>query len=96
MTISSYEYKISDRLGINLFAPFPSGVKIDTIMCFEGTDGYRCVVTFSELFNRNDQQKFLLIRTKPEENGMLVRIFPASDFFSDKAIKSVCEIHLGF
>ncbi|MCE5345871.1 MAG: hypothetical protein LLG13_06210 [Bacteroidales bacterium] len=66
------------------------------MMCFVGIDGYRCAVSYSEIFNRNDQQEFLLVRTKPDEDGGLFRIFPACDFFSDRAIKSVSEIHLGF
>jgi hypothetical protein len=66
------------------------------IMCFVGKDGYRCAVSYSELFNRNDQQEFLLIKAKTEEDGGLFRIFAAADFFSDRAIKSVSEIHLGF
>jgi hypothetical protein len=65
------------------------------MLCFAGRDGYRCAVSFSELFNRNDQQEFLLIRSKPDEDGGLFRIFAACDFFSDRAIKSVSEIHLG-
>jgi len=64
------------------------------ILCLAGKDGYRCAVSYSELFNRNDQQEFLLIRTKPDEDGGLFRIFSAADFFSDRAIKSVSEIHL--
>ncbi len=64
------------------------------ILCLVGKDGYRCAVSFSELFNRNDQQEFLLVRTKPDEDGGLFRIFSAADFFSDRAIKSVSEIHL--
>jgi hypothetical protein len=64
------------------------------IICIAGLDGYRCAVSFSELFNRNDQQEFLLVRTEPDEDGGLFRIFVASDFFSDRAIKSVSEIHL--
>jgi hypothetical protein len=59
-----------------------------------GRDGYRCAVSYSELFNRNDQQEFLLIMTKTEEDGGLFRVFPAPDFFSDRAIKSLSEIHL--
>ena len=47
-------------------------------------------------FNRNDQQEFLLVKTDPGEDGGLFRIFPAADFFSDRAIKSVSEIHLGY
>jgi hypothetical protein len=66
------------------------------ILCFVGKDGYRCAVSYSELFNRNDQQEFLLIKTKAKEDGGLFRIFAAADFFSDRAIKSVSEIHLGY
>jgi hypothetical protein len=64
------------------------------IICIEGKDGYRSAVSYSELFNRNDQQEFMLIKTVPNEDGGLYRIFAASDFFSDRAIKSVSEIHL--
>jgi hypothetical protein len=64
------------------------------IMCIVGKDGYRCAVSYSELFNRNDQQEFMVIKTGDNEDGGLFRIFAASDFFSDRAIKSVSEIHL--
>jgi hypothetical protein len=66
------------------------------IMCIAGIDGYRCAVSYSELFNRNDQQEILLISTDLNEEGGRFRIFTAADFFSDRAIKSVSEIHLGF
>jgi hypothetical protein len=36
----------------------------------------------------------MLIKTRQNEDGGLFRIFAASDFFSDRAIKSVSEIHL--
>lgn len=64
------------------------------MLCITGKDGYRCAVSYSELFNRNDQQEFLLVRSKTDDAGGLFRIFPACDFFSDRAIKSVSEIHL--
>jgi len=64
------------------------------IICIAGIDGYRSVVTYSELFNRNDQQEFMLIKTQEKEDGGLFRVFAAADFFSDRAIKSVSEIHL--
>jgi hypothetical protein len=64
------------------------------IVCIAGTDGYRCVVSYSELFNRNDQQEFLVIQSDAEEDGGLFRVFSASDFFSDRAIKSVSEIRM--
>jgi hypothetical protein len=66
------------------------------ILCLAGVDGYRCVLSYSEVFNRNDQQEFLLIKSTKEEDGGLYRIFAACDFFSDRAVKSVGEIHLGF
>lgn len=64
------------------------------LICIAGKDGYRCAVSYAELFNRNDQQEFMLIRTGTDEDGGLFRIFSAADFFSDRAIKSVSEIHL--
>ncbi len=66
------------------------------IMCIAAMDGYRAALSYSEVFNRNDQQEFLLIKNEPAEDGGLFRIFPAADFFSDRAIKSVSEIHLGY
>jgi hypothetical protein len=66
------------------------------IMCISGKDGYRCAISYSEIFNRNDQQEFLLIKTAPGEEGGLFRLFAACDFFSDRAIKSVSEMHLGY
>lgn len=64
------------------------------IICIAGKDGYRSVLSYSELFNRNDQQEFLLVKTNTGDDGGLFRIFAAPDFFSDRAIKSVSEIHL--
>jgi hypothetical protein len=63
------------------------------LFCFSGKDGYRMTVSFSELFNRNDQQEFLIVKTAPGEDGGLFRLFPACDFFSDRAIKSLSEVH---
>jgi hypothetical protein len=57
-----------------------------------GLDGYRVVLSFAELFNRNDQSEFLLIQDKNDKEGGAFRIFPAADFFSDRAVKSVSEI----
>ena len=66
------------------------------LVCITGLDGYRSTLSFSELFNRNDQQEFLLLKYQPEEDGGLFRMFATPDFFSDRAIKSVSEIHLNF
>ncbi len=66
------------------------------IMCIASEDGYRCSLSYSELFNRNDQQEFLLVQTEKDEDGGFFRLFPAADFFSDRAVKSINEIHLGY
>jgi hypothetical protein len=66
------------------------------IFCLAGIDGYRCAVSYSELFNRNDQQEFLLVGSKEGEDGGQFRIFAPGDFFSDRAVKALCEIRLGF
>jgi hypothetical protein len=66
------------------------------MLCIAGQDGYRSAISYSELFNRNDQQEFLLVKCTPGEDGGLFRIFAACDFFSDRAVKSVSEIHLGY
>jgi hypothetical protein len=63
------------------------------LLCIAGKDGYRSAVSYSELFNRNDQQEFMLIKTAVHDDGGLYRIFAASDFFSDRAIKSVSDIY---
>jgi hypothetical protein len=76
------------------FYPFSRENLRSGIFCFAGIDGYRCAVSYSELFNRNDQQEFLLIKSEPGEDGGLFRTFAAADFFSDRAIKSLSEIHL--
>ena len=56
-------------------------------------DGYRSVFTFSELMNRNDQSEVLfLYRPKMKHNGAF-RLFPACDFFSDRAIKGINAIY---
>jgi len=55
-------------------------------------DGYRIVISASELFNRNDQSEFLIVDQGKEEGGKFL-VFPAPDYFSDRAVKAVSEIH---
>lgn len=55
-------------------------------------DGYRIAMSCSELFNRNDQAEFLLIDRGVDSDGGRFTIFPAADFFSDRAVKAVDSI----
>ena len=56
-------------------------------------DGYRVAISISELFNRNDQAEFLMVDAGKGENGGRFKIFPAPDFFSDRAVKAIVGIH---
>jgi hypothetical protein len=76
------------------YYPFTEKRLKEGIFAIAGKDGYRCAVSYSELFNRNDQQEMLLIKGSAGEDGGLYRIFPAADFFSDRAIKSLSRIDL--
>jgi hypothetical protein len=57
-----------------------------------GKDGYHAAFSFSEIMNRNDQAEFLLITTEKDADGGAFMVYPAVDFFSDRAIKSVESI----
>ncbi len=57
-------------------------------------DGYRVALSFSELFNRNDQCEFLLVDRGKGADGGRWSIFSAPDFFSDRAVKAVSAIHI--
>lgn len=60
-----------------------------------GIDGYRSVFSFSEIMNRNDQSEVLVVPCKTDEKeGGKFRLFPAADFFSDRAVKAISEIRL--
>ena len=56
-------------------------------------DGYRVIFSASEVFNRNDWSEFIILDLEKAEGGKF-KIFPAPDFFSDRAIKAVSKIHL--
>lgn len=62
------------------------------IVIIAGKDGYRAVYTISEIFNRNDQAEFLLLEQPDNQDGGAYLLFPASDFFSDRAIRSIQSI----
>ncbi|MCX6241569.1 MAG: hypothetical protein NTX43_07190 [Bacteroidetes bacterium] len=63
-----------------------------TLLTFIAIDGYRTVFSLSEVMNRCDQEEVLLIPYAGREDGGRFRLFPACDFFSDRAIKAISEI----
>jgi L-asparaginase / beta-aspartyl-peptidase len=64
------------------------------LVVIAGADGYRAAFTLSEIINRNDQQEVLLIGRDNYEGAGRFSLFPAGDFFSDRAIKAIMEIDL--
>jgi hypothetical protein len=44
--------------------------------------------------NRNDQAEFLVIPAMDNPDGGAFQVFPAADFFSDRAIKAVESIRI--
>lgn len=58
-----------------------------------GADGYRAVITVSELANRNDNGEFLLCDRGDGDGGRFT-IYPGPDFFSDRAVKALTEIRV--
>lgn len=59
-----------------------------------GKDGYRCVFTFSEIFNRCDFAEVLLINKTSDKKDGAFSLFPGADFFSDRAVKNITEIRI--
>jgi hypothetical protein len=57
-------------------------------------DGYRSAFTVGEIMNRNDQSEFMIIDKNNYEGAGRFSVYPASDFFSDRAMKAVTEIHI--
>ena len=57
-----------------------------------GKDGYHAAYSFSEVMNRNDQAEFLLTESEKKTDGGAFMVYPAADFFSDRALKSVESI----
>jgi len=64
----------------------------NTYLIIGSIDGYRVVYTYSEIFNRNDQAELLMVYDPQNQDGGAFRLFPADDFFSDRAIKAASII----
>jgi len=70
----------------------PAGYLRTGLIVAAGADGYRAVFSLSEIINRNDQEEILLVEGKTDDASGKFRLFPACDFFSDRAVKALSEI----
>ncbi len=66
----------------------------NSILVVSAKDGYRAVFSLSEIFNRNDNQDFLLVDQKDSKNDGRFSIFVAPDFFVDRNVKAIEKIEL--
>jgi len=93
-TTPFHGYLLKDVLG-DFFKATPDLLK-NGYFIVASVDGYRSVYTYSEIFNRNDQAELLIVPDPENQDGGAFRLFPAGDFFSDRAVKAVSEIRLIF
>jgi hypothetical protein len=65
------------------------------IFVIAGQDGYHATFSYSEVMNRNDQSEFMVVPVPGDgTDGGAFQVFPAADFFSDRAIKAVESIRI--
>jgi len=76
------------------YFPLSEDMVKNVLFVFAAIDGYRCAVTWAEIFNRNDRAELFIIDKDNYENaGKFSSLFSA-DYFSDRAVKSMTEIRL--
>jgi len=91
-SITPFEGVMLKNILANHFIPNQANIR-EGIFIVAAKDGYRTVYTYSEIMNRNDQSEVLLVDMGDgTENGKF-RLFPAADFFSDRAIFAVEGIY---
>jgi hypothetical protein len=57
-------------------------------------DGYRSVMSLSEIMNRSDNQDMLLIDKKDIAGEGRYLLYPAGDYFADRDVRAVEKIEL--
>jgi len=73
------------------FPPTPERLRAGYLV-FAAADGYRCTVSFSELFNRSDRAEFLIRDLGEGAKGGRFPLFAGPDFFVDRGVKALSEI----
>ena len=57
-------------------------------------DGYRVVLSLSEIMNRSDNEDFLLLDKKNSPGDGRYVLYPAGDFFADRDVKAIEKLEL--
>ncbi len=85
-------YVLKELLAANL-KPTPEMLR-EWIAVGSAKDGYRVVLTLSEIMNRSDNQDVLLLDKKDTPGSGRYVLYPASDFFADRDVKAIEKLEL--
>ena len=66
----------------------------ESIAVVSAKDGYRAVFSISEIFNRNDNQDFLLVDQRESKKDGRYSLFASPDFFVDRNVKAIEKIEI--
>jgi hypothetical protein len=75
------------------FTPTPEMLR-EWIAVGSAKDGYRVVLSLSEIMNRSDNQDFLLLDKKDSPGNGRYTLYPAADFFADRDVKAIEKLEL--
>jgi hypothetical protein len=85
-------YLAKDLISSKLL-PTPEMLR-EWIVVGNAKDGYRVVLSLSEIVNRNDNEEFLLLDKKDTPGTGRYVLYPAGDFFADRDVKAVEKLEL--
>jgi hypothetical protein len=85
-------YLLKDALEAN-FKPTPEMLR-EWIAVGSAKDGYRVVLSLSEIMNRGDNQDFLLLDKKDSPQSGRYLLYPTGDFFADRDVRAIEKLEL--
>jgi hypothetical protein len=85
-------YLLKDLIAMNLKLS-PEMLR-EWIAVGSAKDGYRVVLTLSEIMNRSDNQDVLLVDKKDSQGNGRYFLYPAADFFADRDVRSIEKLEL--
>ena len=85
-------YVLKEILAAN-FKPTPEMLR-EWIAIGSAKDGYRVVLSLSEIMNRSDNQDILLLDKKDNPGSGRYLLYPAGDFFADRDLRAIEKLEL--
>jgi hypothetical protein len=75
------------------FTPTPDMLR-EWIAVGSAKDGYRVVLSLSEIMNRSDNEDFLLLDKKDSRGNGRYALYPSCDFFADRDVRAIERLEL--